>query len=135
MAKGKTKPEMTGTVNVEFLRTGNPWIDAGIVGLYRVLNGKATYVDPPVEYHEPPRAMACLDVDITGIARDRFTITGPAAQVKLCLERAYDLLISTYYDISSQKQREGKEGFYYNSEDDQFVAFPKKRPVGAASLV
>ena len=105
------------------------------MGLYRVLNAKATYVDPPVEYHEPPRATACLDVDITGIARDRFTITGPAAQVKLCLERAYDLLISTYYDISSQKQREGREGFYYDSENDQFVAFPKKRPIGAVLLL
>ena len=47
MAKRKTRAETIGNVSVEFLRTGNPWIDAGIVGLYRVLNAKATYVVLP----------------------------------------------------------------------------------------
>ena len=41
MAKLKTTAETTGSIRIEFPRTGNPWIDAGTVGLYRVLNAKS----------------------------------------------------------------------------------------------
>ena len=82
MAKRKTRAETTGNVSVEFLRTGNPWIDAGIVGLYRVLNAKATYVDPPVEYHGAAKGTACLDVDITGDCPGPIDGHGASGQVR-----------------------------------------------------
>ena len=135
MAKGKTKPEMTGNVSVEFLRTGNPWIDAGIVGLYRVLNPKATYVDPPADHVDG--AAQGSRMSISGGFLDRLPVTGPADQVQACLEAAYDRLISIYFNVSSKKQKEekGSYNFYYRLGTSRFVAFPKKKAAGAALLL
>ena len=95
MAKRKTRAETTGNVSVEFLRTGNPWIDAGIVGLYRVLNRKATYVDPPADYFDGVTQTDYSDVDVAELSSDRLTVKGPTDQVQACLEAGYDRLIAT----------------------------------------
>lgn len=137
MAKSKTRTETTATVRVEFLRTGNPWIDAGTVGLYRVLNGKATCVDPTADYFDGSAQTEYPDVDVAELCSDRLTVTGPADQVQACLEAAYDRLIATYFNISSKKQREekGSYNFYFDSATQEFVTFPKKKAAGAALLL
>ena len=137
MAKRKTRAETTGNISVEFLRTGNPWIDAGIVGLYRVLNAKATYVDPPADYFDGSAQAEYPNVDVAELSHDRLTVSGPADQVQACLEAAYDRLIATYFNISSKKQREekGSYNFYFDSATQRFVTFPKRKAAGAALLL
>jgi len=137
MAKRKTSAETTGNVSVEFFRTGNPWIDAGIVGLYRVLNAKATYVDPPADYFDGSAQAEYPNVDVAELSHDRLTVTGPAEQVQACLEAAYDRLIATYFNLSSKKQREekGSYNFYFDSAAQQFMTFPKRKAAGAALLL
>lgn len=138
MAKAKTRAAADPILTMEFPRTGNPWIDAGIVGLYRVLNRKATYVDPPAEADgdrwQPSRFP---DVNLGGLAADRLVIKGPADQVQACLEAAYDRLVAIYFNVSSQKQKEekGSYNFYYDQGQKKFITFPKKKAAGAALLL
>ncbi len=65
MGKRKTGGEATGNAHVEFLRTGNPWIDAGIVGLYRLLNAKATMSTLPPHFDRSAQA-EFPNVDVAG---------------------------------------------------------------------
>ncbi len=147
MAKAKAKPKTN--VTLEFPRTGNPWMDAGTVGLYRILMGRPSYLkDAPGWDGVLPGAAPFPDVTAT-LEPERLVVIGPAGQVQACLEKAYDRLIACYYDLSSQKQIEErrKYNFYYKSSDDCFfdfyskasedcfVAFPKKRAAGAGLLL
>jgi hypothetical protein len=136
VAKSKTAQKSNARVAIEFPRTGNPWIDAGIVGLYRVLHAKSSYVDPPAEYDD--RTISSFPgLDAAELASDRLTITGSADQIQACLEAAYDRLVATYFNISSKKQREDKRtyNFYLDSSTQEFVTFPKRKAAGAALLL
>jgi hypothetical protein len=129
----KPKKGHGGSAELEFPRTGNPWIDAGIVGLYRILDGRAPYVDPPegnVDVEIPEGVTYRLD-------HDRLTVSGPGARVQALLEQAYDRLVATYFNVSSKKQKEDRANynFYFNSSDGMFHAFAKKKAAGAASLL
>jgi hypothetical protein len=48
----KRKKGSVESTELEFPRTGNPWIDAGIVGLYRILDRRSPYVDPPEGFED-----------------------------------------------------------------------------------
>jgi hypothetical protein len=133
MAKTKANPVIT----LEFPRTGNPWIDAGIVGLYRVLRGRPSYVQDAPGADEPlPGASDFPNVAIE-LQHDCQTVRGPFAEVQGCLERAYDRVIACYFDLSSKKQREDTRNynFYYDPATQTFEKFPKKRAAGAALLL
>jgi hypothetical protein len=134
VAKKKAASDSSAVVTIEFPRTGNPWIDAGIVGLYRVLEAKAAYADPAAESFEADPGSSDCSQDVE-LKADRLILRGTSSGIGSALERAYDRLIKTYYDVSSMKQREVKEGFYYESNHDRFVAFAKKRAIGAALLL
>ena len=127
-----------GTITLEFPRTGNAWVDAGIVGLYRVLNRKPGYVEadlsPGSEGEDRQRFPGVVTDDLQA---DRLVVTGPADQIQACLERAYDRVVATYFNLSSKKQRDdrGSYNFYYDSRADDFVTFPKKKAAGAALLL
>ena len=134
MAEAKTKASSTDVIAVEFLRTGNPWIDAGIVGLYRVLRQKPPYLvstKPTTDVNRFPQ------VKSDDLQKDRLILRGPADQVQSCLEWAYDQLIVGYFNVSTKKQEteRGAWNFYYDSKRDEFQDFPKKKAVGAASLL
>ena len=133
----KTRKAADAPLTVQFLRTGNPWLDAGIVGLYRVLNRLPAYVDEVAEPADDGRKPAFPDVKADTLLADRLILTGPTDQVHACLVSAYDRLVATYFNISSKKQREDRGGynFYYDSVSDRFVLFPKKKAAGAASLL
>ncbi len=138
MAKSRSTAAPPANVEIEFPRTGNPWIDAGTVGLYRILNRKASYVDPPADLDiEPVRASRFPDVECGGLTSDRFVIKGPAEQVQACLEAAYNRLMSVYFNVSSKKQKEekGTYNFYYSRTEQDFIPFAKKKAAGAALLL
>jgi hypothetical protein len=138
MAKSKSSAGSVPIVTIEFPRTGNPWTDAGTVGIYRVLNRKASYVDPPADLDlDPARTSHFPDVEMDGLQADRFVIKGPADQVQACLEAAYDRLVSIYFNVSSKKQKEekGTYNFYYRRFDQKFITFAKKKASGAALLL
>jgi len=121
-------------VAVEFLRTGNPWIDAGIVGLYRVLRQKPPYL---MSVPERDDAKSFAQVSFDDLREDRLLVTGPVAQIQACLEWAYDQLVASYFNVSTKKQESEKNSwnFYFDSPKNCFVPFPKKKAVGAASLL
>jgi hypothetical protein len=129
----KVKAKSDTKISVEFPRTGNAWLDAGIVGLYRVLDGRPAYVDEPSDATEPPYTLG-FEV---ALENDRLVLSGTASQIQGRLEWAYDLLVATYFNVSSRKQMDdaGSHNFYYDRDTDQFVTFPKKKAVGAASLL
>jgi hypothetical protein len=133
----KKKTETRPSITLDFRRTGNSWIDAGVVGLYRILMGRPPYVKS---------SPGCLDAmpglpEFSGVKvdlkDDRLLVMGPSGQVQTCLETAYDRLVASYYDISSRNQLEEKKrfNFYWDPNGDRFVQFPKKRAAGAALLL
>ena len=133
----KTRKNPAGPVRVEFSRTGNAWVDAGIVGLYRVLEDHPPYVDRTEDAGD---TSALEDVEVE-LSADHLTITGAENRVQEALEQAYDRLVSTYFNVSSKKQKEDLSSwnFYLDtSKGDtggEFVKFPKKKAAGAASLL
>jgi hypothetical protein len=135
MAKSKATGQEQ--ISLVFLRTGNSWIDAGVVGLYRVLMGFSTYVKVVPGSDSPLPGSA----DFSGVAaelrQDRLVVAGPFQQVQACLEKAYDRLIACYFDISSQKQIDDTQSynFYFERATECFHKFPKKKPAGAALLL
>jgi hypothetical protein len=136
VAKAKTATVNEGVITIDFSRTGNPWIDAGIVGLYRVLEAKDAYVDPPAEYGAQSVA-TFLGTGAAKLGPDALRLTGPVERIQACLESAYDRLVATYFNVSSKKQREDRRSynFYLDSGTKSFVMFPKRKAAGAALLL
>ncbi len=132
MAKSKTTSDEV--ISLEFLRVGNPWIDAGIVGLWRILRGKPPYLKVA---STQGRVDTFPQVKFDELREDRLVITGPTNQVQLCLEWAYDRLVADYFNVSSKKQLADKSSwnFYWDTNRNSFVTFPKKKAVGVASLL
>ena len=130
----KAKSADNSVVSVEFLRTGNPWIDAGIVGLYRVLRRRPGYL---TSAPEKETAGPFPHVSFDDLREDRLVVSGPADEVQACLKSAYDRLIESYFNVSTQKQKNEKTtwNLYYDTNGDCFVPFAKKKAVGAASLL
>src|SRR5271157_2636244 len=128
------KAKQTMAATVQFIRTGNPWIDAGIVGLYRVLQGKPSYLKSPSKDEDTVSLPGPVQHDLH---TDRLVITGPPDKIQACLEGAYDRLIDCYFNVSTQKQISEKStwNFYYDSQKGSFIQFPKKKAAGAASLL
>jgi hypothetical protein len=136
MAKAKTGPEEI--LAVEFLRTGISWVDAGIVGLYRILNELPSYTDSSgAPELERSAHTSFPDVRRDDLRSDRLVVSGSASRVQACLEWAYDRLVGLYYNKSSEKQRREKSSynFYYDRTKKAFVTFSKVRATGVASLL
>ena len=115
---------------LEFDRTGNPWIDAGIVGIYRIILGRPSYL------HPAPGSVDASRVSIE-LSADRLTMSGMASDVRRLLEQAYDSLIASYYDVSSHTQITNRDSynFYYDSQAGGFRTYPKANPAGAALVL
>ena len=134
----KTQAKADATVAVEFFRTGNAWIDAGIVGLYRILNRLPSYT----EYSGTPEPKDGADASLPyvktdDLRSDRLVVTGAARQVQACLEWAYDQLVGLYFNKSSEKQRRelSSYNFFYDRSKNDFSTFPKVKATGVASLL
>ena len=101
-----------------FPKLNHFWLDSGLLGLTVLLKE--------------------IEADLELVVSDAgLTLRGSGDAIQGTLEKAYDLLIEQYYDLSTKKQRDNTASynFYYDSENDKFVAFPKKKSVGIAELI
>ena len=109
---------MSNIIEIKFPKLNHFWLDSGLLGLTIMLSE--------------------IDTDIEKIIGDTgLTLKGPENAIQSALEKAYDLLIKRYYNLSSRRQQDDitSYNFYYNSKKDKFVAFPKKKTVGIARLM
>jgi hypothetical protein len=94
-------------------------MDAGLLGLYRI-SQKEQSKESGVE----------INLNDSGVS-----FKGTEKNVQFFLQNAYDRLLKDYYNTSSQNQIEKNEGFYYDTVKDQFIRFPKVKPMGIAGLI
>jgi len=106
-------------IAIPFPKLNHFWMDAGLLGLYRIAQ-KEQSKESGVE----------INLNDSGVS-----FKGTEKNVQVFLHKVYDRLLKDYYNTSSQSQREKKEGFYYDTKTDQFVRFPKVKPMGIAGLV
>jgi len=102
-----------------FNKTGHFWFDCGLTGLIKMLEE----IDlPKISTH---------------IEDSKFVLDGAADDIKKALEDAFALLVDRYYNLSTKKQIEDRSSynFYYDSQKDEFVSFPKKKAVGIAGII
>jgi hypothetical protein len=106
------------TIEITFPKLNHFWLDSGLLGLTAILNEVDSSIDKTV--------------NDTGL-----TLKGTEVEIQETLEKAYELLIKRHYDLSTKKQRNDitSYNFYYDSKEDKFVAFPKKKSVGIAELI
>lgn len=109
---------MTKPIEVTFPKLNHFWMDSGLLGLTVLLNE----VDNNIE----------KTVNENGL-----TLKGSADSIQNALEKAYDLLIKQYYNLSTEKQKKDtiSYNFYYDTKEDKFISFPKKKSVGIAELI
>ena len=112
---------MTEKKTLRFHRTGHFWQDCGLLGLWSTVR-ETVHPEDGLSY----------DLDDDGL-----TLEGPQEAIHRGIEKACDLLVSRYYDVSTKKQIDSKEAynFYLDRENESFVAFPKKKTYGIANMV
>src|SRR5450759_3627115 len=105
-------------IEVTFPKLNHFWLDSGLLGLYELL-------------HEAENGTL---VTLDG---SKLTMRGKEEAIEAALASAYDELVKKYYDLSTKRQRETttRYNFYYDSAQDAFVAFPKKKARGIARLI
>jgi len=105
-------------VEITFRKLNHFWLDSGLLGLTILLREIKSNIQ--------------ISTDDTGL-----TLKGAEGAIQDALEKAYDLLIKRYYNLSTKKQRDNTNSynFYYDSKSNKFVAFPKKKAVGIANLI
>ena len=106
------------TIELTFKKLGHFWLDSGLIGLVKMLEEVKT------------------DIQIS-VSDDKLVLKGASDDLQSSLEKAYDNLVSGYYDLSTKKQKTdiSSYNFYYDTEQDKFIPFPKKKAVGIASIV
>ena len=110
--------QKNGTIELTFKKLGHFWLDSGLVGLIKMLEEVKT------------------DIQIS-VSDDKLVLKSTSDELQSSLEKAYDNLVSGYYDLSTKKQETdiSSYNFYYDTEQDKFIPFPKKKAVGIASVV
>lgn len=123
-------------VQICFLRLNNFWNDSGVLGIYRCIMGDV-HADLQRGDNESYNHLGEEYSVTVNLEKDGLKIGGEAKDVEAVLERAYGRLIKRYYDVSTQLQIEDSPSwnFYYDSEKDRFVSFPKRKARGIAALV
>lgn len=101
-----------------FRKLGHFWLDSGLIGLVKMIEDVNS------------------DIQVI-ISNDKLVLKGSKDNLKSSLEKAYDRLISYYYNLSTQKQKSDTSSynFFYDTKQDEFVSFPKKKVVGIASII
>ena len=106
-------------IEINFPKLNHFWMDAGLLGLYRIAH-KEQSNESGVE----------IILNDSGIS-----FKGTENNLQAFLQKSYDRLLKDYYNTSSQNQIDKNEGFYYDTVNDQFIRFPKVKPMGIAGLV
>jgi len=109
---------MTKSIEVTFPKLNHFWLDSGLLGLFIMLK----------------------DVDsniVKNVSDKGLTFIGTESDIQNALEKAYELLIKRYYNLSTKKQKDevSTYNFYYNSKTQKFVSFPKRNSTGIAGLI
>jgi len=101
-----------------FRKLGHFWLDSGLVGLVKMIEDVNS------------------DIQVI-ISNDKLVLKGSKDNLKSSLEKVYDRLISCYYNLSTQKQKSDTSSynFFYDTQQDKFFPFPKKKAVGIASII
>jgi len=99
-------------IDIFFPKLNHFWMDSGLLGFYNIAK----------EENQPPEVRLELVSEETS---QGVFITGERQDVEKLLEKTYQELLARYYNTSSQKQKEEKSGFYYDSKSDKFVRFQK----------
>lgn len=109
---------MTNPTQITFPKLNHFWLDSGLLGLIVILREIESNIEKVV----------------SGAG---LTLKGTEDAIQNELEKAYDILIARYYNQSTKKQRDDTTSynFYYDSRNDKFVPFPKKKSVGIAELI
>ena len=94
-------------------------MDSGLLGLYQIAKDEKS--------GEMGVEMKLND--------DGVSFKGTEANLDTFFHKTYDSLLSQYYNISTQKQKEENAGFYYDSKEDKFIRFPKVKSMGIAALI
>ncbi|HAG08059.1 MAG TPA: hypothetical protein DCK87_00605 [Desulfotomaculum sp.] len=101
-----------------FSKAGHFWLDSGLVGLKKILDemGKEAIVQQK---------------------NNELILEGSKGSIQKNLVRAYDILVDRYYNISTKKQKEDSRAynFYYDSKEDRFCSFPRKKSCGIAEII
>ena len=106
-------------IEIQFPKLNHFWLDAGLLGLYRIA-------------HQEQFKESCVEIDLNDSG---VSFKGSEKNIQSFLQKAYDRLLKDYYNTSSLSQREKNAGFYYDTKKDQFIRFPKVKPMGIAGLV
>jgi hypothetical protein len=106
--------------SLTFLKQNHFWIDSGLWGLNSVL--------------ERIQAINTINVITNDYGLE---LNGTENEIQVVLENAYEYLIENYYNLSSKKQKEDTQNynFFYDSEKDKFIAFPKRKTYGIADII
>jgi len=95
------------------------WMDSGLLGFYSLAK-RAQRNFPDIS----------LRADDSGVY-----LTGTDSQLKIFLDTVLESLLDEYYNTSTPKQIEENTGFYYDTEKDEFVRFPKVKSRGIAGII
>ena len=95
------------------------WMDSGLLGFYSLAKSA-----------QENYAGVILSADDSGVH-----LEGTEENLQKFLEDVYQTLLNDYYNTSSPKQIEENAGFYYDSQKDEFVRFPKVQSMGIASII
>jgi len=94
-------------------------MDSGLIGLYKIAK-KENSSEMEVEMH---------------LTDEGLTFKGTEDNLTALFNKSYEALLDQYYSKSTEKQKQKKEGFYYDSKEDKFVRFPKVKSMGVAGLI
>ncbi|MDO9527712.1 MAG: hypothetical protein Q7J27_00970 [Syntrophales bacterium] len=105
-------------IELTFKKSGHFWLDSGLIGLVKMLEEVKT------------------DIQIS-VSDDKLVLRGPRDNLQSSIKKAYSILVSNYYNLSTKKQETDTSSynFYYDTVQDKFIPFPKKKAVGIASVV
>ena len=114
-------------MRITFARTGNVYLNAGIVGIavtlenYEDWRRKSTPVVDPLPEHKFGWADNSLWIESDGI----ITV----------LELLYKVMGQEYYNSSTQEALDKKTNFWYEKDTGKFHAFPKMKTYGFGGLL
>ncbi len=109
--------------SVEFKKVNHFWIDGGLIGLYLII----------VNNNLDSKYNIQIKID-NNLLKLKSENKEDKDNILKCLNEAYDILLDRHWNISSTKQKERLENFYYDESRDIFIRIPKIMPHPIAGI-
>lgn len=106
------------SLEITFPKLSHFWMDSGLLGLYKIAE------------KENPAEEVEIHLNDEGL-----TFKGSEDNLTALFNKSYKSLLDQYYNKSTEKQKQNREGFYYDSKEDNFFRFPKVKSMGVAGLI